>query len=292
MFRRAMVVALVSQFVLAGAACAATPPNALTAPVRTVHVSWGTIGYRAVGHGPPLLLLTGGGPPGPSIDDWPPSMIDQLALTHRVLAVDYEGIGRTTLRRGALGIDRLADDSAAFIRAMGLRRTDVMGWSMGGMVAQALAIRHPGLVRRLVLCASALGDGSATPAGVSGQPAYPAQWLFPSGSQGRALAAAFERSVHAYPHYYEGPANVALLEGVAIFAWLQGGVADGHRASEISAPTLVGDGSQDVLAPAPDSRDLARVLPHAQLKLYGDAGHGFLIQHQADWVSRVDRFLG
>src|SRR5207302_5620964 len=102
----------------------------------------------------PLVLHMGGGPPGPSIDDWPPSLIDRLAVSHRVLAMDYEGIGRTTLRPGNIGIDRLAEDTADFIRALGLRRTDVMGWSMGGMVAQALAIRHPKLIRRLVLCAS------------------------------------------------------------------------------------------------------------------------------------------
>src|SRR5437763_4041947 len=114
MLRRAILLALVGQLALAATASAATAPNALTAPIRTVHVSWGTIGYRSVGHGPPLVLLIGGGPPGPSIDDWPPSLIDGLALTHRVLAMDYEGIGRTTLRHGTLGIDRLADDSASF----------------------------------------------------------------------------------------------------------------------------------------------------------------------------------
>jgi pimeloyl-ACP methyl ester carboxylesterase len=270
----------------------ADAPNALKARIRTVDVSWGKIGYRAVGHGPPLLLLIGGGPPGPSIDDWPPSLIDRLARTHRVFAMDYEGIGRTTLRSSkSLGIDRLADDAASFIRAMGLGRTDVMGWSMGGMVAQALAIRHPLLVRRLVLCASALGDGSATPASVSGQEAYPAQWLFPFGPKNRSRATAFERSVHTYRHYYEGSTNVANLEGVAIYLWLQGDVADGHLASQITVPTLVGDGTKDVLAPPPDSAHLARALPNARLKLYSDAGHGFLIQHQVDWVRRVNRFL-
>jgi pimeloyl-ACP methyl ester carboxylesterase len=276
----------------APSASVASGPNALAAPVRTVHVSWGTIGYRSIGKGPPLVLLIGGGPPTPSIDDWPPALIDQLALTHRVLAMDYEGIGRTTLRPGALGIDRLSDDAASFIDALRLGRVDVMGWSMGGMVAQALAIRHPGLVRRLVLCAASLGDGTARPATVSGQQAYPAQWLFPFNSLNQARATAFETAVHAYPSYYEGPASVGIQEGLAIFLWLQGGVPDGHRAAHITAPALVGDGSQDVLAPLPNSPKLAHALPHAQLKLYSDAGHGFLVQHEADWAARVDRFLG
>src|SRR4051812_42988760 len=59
--------------------------DARTAPIRKVDVAWGHIGYRSVGHGPPLLLLIGGGAPAPSIDDWPPAFVDRLAQHHRVL---------------------------------------------------------------------------------------------------------------------------------------------------------------------------------------------------------------
>jgi pimeloyl-ACP methyl ester carboxylesterase len=293
MFRR--VVVGVALAILAGAvpAAASSRPDARMAPVRAVHVSWGRVGYRSVGHGPALVLLGGGGgTAAPSIDDWPPLLVNRLARTHRVLAMDYEGVGRTTLRRGTIGIDRLADDTAGFIRAMHLRRVDVLGWSMGGMVAQALAIRHPRLVRRLVLCSTALGDGTARPQEVSGQPKYPAQWLFPFNSKNRARAAAFERAVHSYPHYYEGSQKIAYAEGLAIYLWLQGNVQDGHDAGQIAAPTLVGGGKHDVLLPIPDSRDVARAIHHAKLKLYSDAAHGFLVQHPVDWSRRVDRFLG
>src|SRR5947209_5124670 len=131
MARRIGLTVLVGCLLAAGPAGAVTGPNAVATPIRTVHVSWGTIGYRSVGQGSALVLLAGGGAPTPSIDDWPPALINRLALTHRVLAVDYEGVGRTTLRRGELGIDRLADDTANFITALGLRRVDVLGWSMG-----------------------------------------------------------------------------------------------------------------------------------------------------------------
>lgn len=266
--------------------------GATAAPIATVPVSWGTIGYRSVGHGPPLVLLVGGGDiPAPSIDNWPPSLVNGLARSHRVLAMDYEGVGRTTLRPGKLTIDRMADDTADFIRALHLPRADVMGWSMGGFVAQALAIRHPQLVRRLVLCSTALGDGTARPATVSGEPAYPGQWLFPLNSKNRARAAAYERAIHAYPHYYGGPRQVSYAEGYTAYAWVHGGIPDGHYASRISAPTLVGGGSQDVVLPLPDSPDLARAIRHSTLTLYPDSGHGFLVQHALDWTHRVDRFL-
>lgn len=299
MFRRLTIGAAVACLMGCGAAAgsqpaAGGPPAAGRKPVGTaVHVSWGTIGYRSVGHGPALVLLVGGGgTAAPSIDYWPPSLVDRLGQRHRILEMDYEGVGRTTLRPGPLSLDRLADDTADFIRAMRLRRADILGWSMGTMVAQALAIRHPQLVRRLVLCSAALGDGSARPATVSGPQKYPGEWLFPLDSENRARAAAYERAIHSYPDFYAGSERIAAAEGDAIYLWLHGYVRDGHDAAQITAPTLVGGGSQDVLLPPPDSRDVAKAIPHATLKLYSDAGHGFLVQHEADWSRRVERFLG
>jgi len=293
---RLIRVALIGSLSLAAlfattAPAAADGPDARSAPIRTVRAAWGQIGYRSVGHGPPLLLLIGGGSPAPSIDDWPPAFVDLLARHHRVLLMDYEGVGRTTLQPGTLTLPRLADDTADFAAALHLHRLDVLGWSMGSFVAQILAIRHPKIVRRLVLSATALGDGTATPAIVSGSPAYPGQWLFPFDQQNRARAEAFEQAVHSYPDYYEGSEATAIQEEIAIFFWLHGDVAEGHLAATIRQPALVGDGSQDVILPMPDSLNVARALHKATFKLYGDAGHGFLIQHQTDWTHRVENFL-
>lgn len=254
-------------------------------------VAWGAIGFRSVGTGPPLVLLIGGGGPADSIDDWPPLLVSELARHRQVLAMDYEGIGLTSTRPGPLSITRMADDTADFIGALGLGQADVLGWSMGGFVAQSLAVRHPGLVRRLVLCASALGDGTATRATVSGAQAYPGQWLFPPGPRNRARAQAYERAVHSYVDFSEGPPEVASAEGATNYLWLTGSVAEGHLARHIRVPVLVGDGSHDVLTPLPDAEQLARALPRGRLFLYPDAGHGFLVQHPVDWAARVERFL-
>ena len=265
-------------------------PTARLAAVQAVSVPWGTVGYRSVGSGPPLVLLIGGGGPAVSIDDWPPALLDDLARDHRVVTMDYEGIGLTTRRPGLITITRLADDTADFITALGLGQPDVLGWSMGGFVAQSLAVRHPGSVRRLVLCASALGDGTATTAVVSGSQRYPGQWIFPLDGQNRSRADAYERSVRSFPHYYEGPPDVAAEEGLANSIWFNGAVPEGHEVGTLQLPVLVGDGGHDVLTPPPDSAQLARSL-HAQLVVYGDAGHGFLVQHPADWARQVSRFL-
>ena len=272
-----------------------TPPNAVQAPVKTVRVSWGSIGYRVVGRGRPLILLVG--EPG-SIDTWPPSLIDALAVGARVYAIDYEGIGRTTLRsRRLFTIPRLADDTADFIRALKLAPADVMGFSFGSFVAQALAIRHPTLVRRLVLAASALGDSTAKGNNVSPPTNYTCQgsehwWIFPFTQEGCAAALAYERSIHTYPDYArEHKDAVSNTEESALVAWLTGQVKEGHLAEKIRTPVLVGDGTKDAILPMPDSVKVARAIPHATIKLYPDAGHGFLFQHALGWSRLVLHFL-
>jgi pimeloyl-ACP methyl ester carboxylesterase len=146
--------------VASGSASAALRPVSVAsvtrAPIHAVSVPWGQIGYRSAGRGSPLVLIMG---LAGNIDDWPPSLIAALAQHHHVIVFDNEGIGRTTLRPGALTITRMADDTATLIAALGLHRPDVMGWSMGGFIAQALAVRHPDAVGKLVLSATAPGTG-------------------------------------------------------------------------------------------------------------------------------------
>jgi pimeloyl-ACP methyl ester carboxylesterase len=285
------MVAVLAALVVTGPAVAST--SAVDTGVSVVHVSWGTIGYRSVGHGRPLVLLTGGGvQPALSIDDWPPAFIDALARHHRVLAVDYEGIGQTTLRPGGLSIPRLANDTATFIAALHIKRPDVLGWSMGGFVAEALAVLHPQSVRRIILCATAPGDGRAVPQKLTGVPSYPWWFLFPLDQQNAARVQAFELNIHQYPGYYEGPDAVGVLQGYANTYWGSGGNRAGHLLKRLHAPVLIGDGAKDRLTPVADSNILASTIPHAQLKIYPDGAHGFLFQDTQDWVARVDRFLG
>ncbi len=269
-------------------------PDALKAPIQVARVSWGGIGYRVVGHGRPLVLLVGAPL---TIDNWPPELIDRLALGARVYAIDYEGIGRTTLRRRGFTIPQLADDTADFIRALHLGPADVMGWSFGGFVAQALAIRHPTLVRRLVLAATALGDGTAQ---FDFSPTAPGDYscsdksfgLFSPDASGCAAIIAYEQAIHAYPGFAKERIAVGAKLGNASEAWLAGGVPEGHMTAEITAHVLIGDGKQDAVLLMPDTANLAKAIPHATLKLYSDAGHGFLFQHAADWSRVVLQFLG
>jgi pimeloyl-ACP methyl ester carboxylesterase len=173
----------------------------------------------------------------------------------------------------------------------------VLGWSMGGMIAQSLASRHPKLLRRLVLCATAPGDGRATlpdpdalrqlgdTSGVGG-----VGLLFPPGRD--ATAEAYVREIAAYPQFNpRAPADIIAQQFGASGTWLTGGEPSGHEPGRLELPVLIGAGALDRALPVANQRHLARVLPNARLKVYADAAHAFFFQHRRDFVRRVQRFL-
>ena len=146
---------------LALSACGSSPKapgtaSVVSAPVRVAHTRLGAVGYRVVGSGPPLVLIMGYGW---TMEDWDPRLVHALARHNRVVMFDNSGVGRTQALPEPLTIDAMANQTSALIDTLGLGRPDVLGWSMGGMIAQALAVLHPAQVRRLVLCATYPGTG-------------------------------------------------------------------------------------------------------------------------------------
>jgi pimeloyl-ACP methyl ester carboxylesterase len=287
---------LLSAFLLAALAVparAAAPKSISEAPVRTADTARGEIGYRAVGKGPPLVMIMG---LSGTMDAWPPSFVDALARRRRVITFDNAGIRRSELGPSPLTISRMADNTAALIRTLKLKRADVLGWSMGGMIAQSLAARHPKLVRRLVLCATAPGDGRGTipdPEALRelSNPAGGGGLLFPPDRD--ALMADYIREIAAYPDFMpQAPPDVSSLQFGASGTWLAGQDPSGRHPRRLKLPVLIGGGALDRALPVANQRHLARVIPNARLRIYADAAHGFFIQHRRDFLRRVQRFLG
>src|SRR5690348_14542088 len=121
----------------------AATASVVSAPVRVAHTRLGAVGYRVVGSGPPLVLIMGYGW---NMEGWDPRLVHALAGHYRVVMFDNSGIGRTRLLPLPLSIQAMAGETSALITALRLHRPDVLGWSMGGMIAQALAVRHPAQV--------------------------------------------------------------------------------------------------------------------------------------------------
>ena len=272
----------------------AAPADVVAAPVRTADTSSGLVGYREVGRGSPLVLLMG---LGGTMDDWAPSFVDALAAGHRVVLLDNAGIGRTAALGRPLTITSMADQVSALITSLGLGRTAVLGWSMGGMIAQSLAVLHPSQVSRLVLAATQAGNGeavappaAAAEAAASSSPAAVLSVLFPP-TQMAALQEYVE-GILEYPGHYVAPAAIKAAQSVAIKQWFAGLDASGRAVGDLRVPTLVTDGTDDALDPVSNDRLLAGMIHGAQLVLYPGAGHAFLFQDENEFVPRLEAFLG
>jgi pimeloyl-ACP methyl ester carboxylesterase len=277
---------------LASLAAPAATTGVAAAPVRTVQTKLGRVGYRTVGSGPALVLIMGYAG---TMETWEPAFVNALSKQHRVVIFDNAGIGETQPLAAPLTIDAMADQTSALISALGLGKPDVLGWSMGGMIAQALAVRHPSQVNRLVLSATFPGSGSVavTPQKVvnalnaGGKAAL--EDLFPA-DQAKA-AAAFAAGAATYPSSAPAPAATVAAQAKAIIEWWDDRDPAGKRIASISLPTLVADGTIDVVDPVSNARALAKLIRGAKLQLYPNAGHAFLFQDESSFVPLVESFL-
>ncbi len=279
---------------VAGCGSGSSGPDVLTTPIRVVRTPAGTVAYRELGSGPTLLLITGAAA---SMDDWPPGFVDALAAHHTVVVFDNAGVGRTSAVAApdSLSITAMASQTSALISALRLGRPAVLGWSMGGMIAQALAVSHPAQVSRLILAASAVGTGKAVPlppsATVSGlDPEQLAVALFPKNQA--AAARAYISAVLQYPGSYQVSAATFDSQYLAAERWLAGQDAAGRLVGDIRVPTLAADGTLDQFTGPANARLLARSVPGAKLLLFADAGHGFLFQDAASFLRAVETFIG
>jgi pimeloyl-ACP methyl ester carboxylesterase len=233
-----------------------------------------------------------------TIDHWDPALLDALAAEREIIVFDNRG---TSVSSGTAPttIDGLADGGIAFIRALGLTQVDVLGWSLGGIVAQGIALRAPDLVRRLVVAGS-------TPAGVPEQPAPPPRvgeilthavnddedylyLFFPLSDDGRSAGLASLRRLDTRLDRsrvaVQAETYRAQLGAIGAF----GGYYD--RLGELTLPVLVANGAHDVMINSYASYVMSQKLSDAKVVLYSDAGHGFLFQHIADFAHDVNRFL-
>ena len=279
---------------LAGCGSGGSGPDVLTAPVRVVRTPAGTVAYRELGSGPALLLITGAGA---SMDGWPPSLVDALAAHHEVVVFDNAGVGRTSAvsAPASLSVTAMTSQTSALIAALRLRRPAVLGWSMGGMIAQALAVSHPAQVSRLILAATAVGTGKAVPLPPSAtvfdlSPAKLEAQLFPKNQA--AAARAYLNAIQQYPGSYGVSAATFHGQYRAAERWLAGQDPAGRLVGDIRVPTLVADGTQDQFIVTANARLLASSVPGAKLLLFDDAGHAFLFQDAARFTRAVETFIG
>jgi pimeloyl-ACP methyl ester carboxylesterase len=289
--RRGSALILVAALLAAAlSACGSSAPqqapgtaSVVSAPVRVAHTSAGAVGYRVVGAGPPVVLIMGYGL---TMAGWDPRLVHALAAQHKVVMFDNSGIGKTKQLPPA-SIDDMANQTSALITTLGLGRPDVLGWSLGGTVAQALAVLHPAQVRDLVLCATFPGNRADVAPPASSAPVNGGD--FPA-DQTQAYDAA-KAAIAEYPAVSPAPALAKAEQSSALSDWDVGHDAAGLKTGQITAPTLIADGSQDQLDPVKNDQTLNHLVARSQLKLYPDAGHAFLFQDWSRFAALVNSFL-
>jgi pimeloyl-ACP methyl ester carboxylesterase len=257
--------------------------------------------YRVVGDGsPPLVLLQhfrG------NLDNWDPALVDALAAGRQVVTFENAGVGGSTGTTPST-ITQMAIDAIKFLDVMDLAQVDVLGFSIGSFVAQEIALIRPAIVRRLILASSA-PQGAAGMHGWApevieavGAPApNPDGYLsvFFTGSAtsrqagkellGRITSRSDDRDAPTTWHTRQAQYDAVCAWGIPNHGLLQ-------RVSAIDVPVFIANGDSDPMILPHYSHLLAGLIPHAQLKIYDDAAHGFLFQHHAEFAGDVAAFLG
>ena len=271
-----------------------------TVPTQMISAGGVDFAYRELGKqngGTPVVFLVH---LAAVLDNWDPRVVDGIAAKHHVIAFDNRGIGASS-GKPADTMEQMADDAITFIKAMNLKQVDLLGFSMGGMIAQEIVLKAPQLVRKMILAGTgpAGGEGISSVSGVTyydmlrglftGQDAK--QFLFftrtPSGIEaGKAFLARINERTENRDKEISISAFMAQLS--ALRAW---GSKAPANLSVVRQPALVANGDDDRMVPTPNSRDLAKRLPNSQLIIYPDAGHGGIFQFHKEFVPSALEFL-
>lgn len=252
------------------------------------------IAYEIRGDGEPLVLVHG-----LAYDRFGWGRLpDLLAEQFRVVLLDNRGVGESDAPPGPYTVREMAEDVVRVLDEAGIERTHLLGVSLGGYIAQEVALSWPERIERLVLCSTAVGGPSAVPMPESTQrvfATYPTMEreaglrMFVENSLG-------ERGVRELPELVEEIFRYRLGHAPTVEAWAAQAAAgatyvNDDRVAQISAPTLVIAGDADVVVDPRNARLLAEAIPGARLELVPDRGH-LLVWEDSERVARlVTEFL-
>ena len=269
------------------------------APTRTVTAGGVTFAYRELGQkgGIPVVFFVH---LAATLDNWDPRIVDPIAKDHHVITFDNRGVGAST---GEVpdSVEGMADDAYAFIKALGFEKIDIFSFSLGGMVAQALVVKHPELVRKLVLTGTGPSGGKDIDK-VAGTTYFDIlratltrsdakEFLFFNrNATGKPAAKAFIARLQERTVDRDAPMKVKGFRAqlTAIKKWGRSAPAD---LSKLTQPTLIANGDNDRMVPSILSRDMHRRIPGSELIIYPNSGHGGIFQFHNQFAPVAVEFL-
>lgn len=271
-----------------------------TAPTQYIEVKGTKYAYRSFGRkeGVPLVFFIHFVA---TIDEWDPAVINPLASAHPVVLIDYKGAG------GSEGImpetiEEMADNFTDVIEALGYKKVNVLGFSMGGFTAQVAAARHPELINKVVLAGTGPKGGEYTAnllkhveAAQKAVPANPRLYLFFSpteSSQKAGLGYTARLQTRIKEDRVPAFTQTAIQnQAKAIIRWGNEQDEDFSLLKKIKQPTLIVNGNNDIMVATIDSYNMVQNIPNAKLVIWSDSGHGALYQYHEDFTREVNSFL-
>jgi pimeloyl-ACP methyl ester carboxylesterase len=253
--------------------------------------------FRRLGStaGTPLILLqhfTG------TIDSWDPAVVNALAATRPVIVFNNLGVGTSTGTTPDT-VEQMASDAETFVSRLGLEQVDLLGFSLGGMLAQVLAVRQPGLIRKIIVAGAAPRGGEEHLLAVVEEafsrdaPDVRLPLFFtPSEASQRAgrafVARATARTQGRDP---ESGDDVSEAQAKAIIGWCARKHESEATLRAIAQPALIVHGSDDTMFPSINAYNMFKAMRNAELILYPDSGHGALFQYPEKFVAHCRTFL-
>lgn len=235
-----------------------------------------------------------------NLDNCDPRIMDSIAAHRFLISFDYRGVGATTGVQGT-SIADMAKDAIAFIHALGYQQVDIIAFSMGGFITQELLLIEPGLARKIILAGTGSrgGKGVSDVVGLTYKDIFkgifsfrdPKFYLFFTQNKvGKTAARDFLKRLKERKENRDQNVKLSVLKKQlkAIADWGQAAPAD---LGIFKHPVLVANGDHDRMVPTPNSYDLAKRFPNAELVIYPDSGHGGIFQYHEAFIKRALHFL-
>lgn len=269
------------------------------APARTIAAGGVTFAYRELGPkgGIPVVFFVH---LAATLDNWDPRIIDPIAKHRHVIAFDNRGVGASTGQVPDT-VEAMADDAYTFINALGFSKIDIFSFSLGGMVAQDLVVKHPNLVRKLILTGTGPRGGKDIEK-VVGATYYdmlraaltfsdPKEFLFFNrNAAGKLAGRAFVNRLKERTVDRDAPIKLKAFR-TQLKAIQKYGRSAPSDLSKLTQPTLIANGDNDRMVPSILSEDLHRRIKHSELIIYPDSGHGGIFQFHEKFAPVAVEFL-
>lgn len=269
------------------------------APARTVDADGVTYAYRELGPkgGVPVVFFVH---LAATLDNWDPRIVDPIAKHRHVITFDNRGVGGST-GRVPDSVEAMADDAYTFIKALGFDKVDIFAFSLGGFIAQDLVVKHPELVRKLVLTGTGPRGGKDIDK-VVGTTYWdilratltrsdPKEFLFFNrNATGKAAAKAFVKRLQERTVDRDADIKVRAFQ-TQLKAIRKFGRSAPSDLSKVTQPTLIANGDNDRMVPSVLSEDLHHRINGSQLVIYPDSGHGGIFQFHDKFAPVAVEFL-